>query len=424
MCQLFRFAVAGAFLACAATVPAADEAAPAASGLKQSAYVWQRQWSPALRHDLVEDAADFSGYDVLGAEIDWPDGLPAVHRVEVDWETLRQAGRPVGIVIRVAPRNGRWTAGSVETHAVVDTCLDLGARARTHGVDPAELQIDFDAATSGLGEYRALVREVRQQVAPHRLVITALPDWMNTSDFQNLLLEVDAYVLQVHSLEKPGRIEATYKLFDPERATRWIETASSLHHPFRLALPTYGYRLDFDRDGNFAALEAEGPQHLVVPVQQQRLALSDPAVLADFVRPLLASPPPACEGISWFRFPVREDELAWSWPTLRAVMHGTVPVSGLTLLCAASGHGLLDLFEVNQGAADATPASFRITWKEARLKSVDGLGGWRVERESADTIVVRPPLPGSNGLLRPGDRLRVGWIRFNHNVSPVCSAIP
>src|SRR5262249_51253646 len=146
-------------------------------------------------------------------------------------------------------------------------------------------------------------------------------------------------------------------------------------------------------------LEAEGPPKVIVPARQQRLALADPVELADFVRQLLVSPPASCEGIAWFRFPSREDELAWSWPTLRTVMHGGTPVSALTLETTSAGHGVIDLFEANSGTADAAPAAFRVFWKDARFIGADGLGGWQVTRESADTVVIRPPAPGTNGRL-------------------------
>jgi hypothetical protein len=404
---------------------AGDESTPPAPlALPQRAYVWQRDWTETLGHDVATAGREFAGIDVLADDISWNGDLPDIRRVDVDWEALRKSGRPIGVVIRIGPRAGKWEAGSADTHAVIDTCLDALARARTHGLKAPELQLDFDAATNALDAYRHLLERVRREVAPDRLVITALPDWMHTSAFNDLILAADVYVLQVHSLEKPGRIEDPYHLFDAERATRWIEAASDLRRPFRIALPTYGYRVDFDREGNFVALEAEGPPRVAVPARQQRLALADPTALADFVRTLLASPPAACEGISWFRFPSREDELAWSWPTLRAVMHGQAPVASLTLTGVPAAHDVIDLFESNPGPGDAVPTAFRLAWKDGRFIGADGLGGWRVERESADTAVVQPPVPGTNGILRPGEKMRVGWVRFNRAIAPVLTALP
>jgi hypothetical protein len=398
-------------LAAAGTAGAMETAADPA--FAQRVYVWQRSWSPALRQALAETAPAFSAFDVLAAEISWPAATAVTARLAPDWSALPAGHRPVGVVVRVGPYRGPWAAGSASTRAVVEASRAALADARQHGIEPGELQLDFDAPTARLGTYQELVRIVRAEIRPPRLVITALPDWLRSPDFAALVAATDCYVLQVHSLEKPGRIDDAFTLCDPGLTAGWIERAARLGHPFRIALPAYGYRLVFDAAGRFAALEAEGPARRWPEGYTTRLAVADPAELADLVQQLLATPPAACEGIEWFRFPTEDDELAWSWPTLRAVMQGHRPRAQLTLVAAARPDGNIDLSETNQGSASAAPAAMRVEWHGARLIAADGIAGWRLERRGPAALIVRPPAAGSNGLLRPGAAVTVGWLRLD-----------
>ncbi|HWA25086.1 MAG TPA: DUF3142 domain-containing protein [Lacunisphaera sp.] len=382
------------------------------AALPQRAYVWQRAWTPALRQSLPEIGPTFAALDVLAAEISFRDSTPAVSRITPDWVVLKAARTPIGLVVRIGSYPGSWAADAPPARLVIQTCREVLAEARRQGLVPAGLQLDFDAATARLVEYRGLLQTVRREVAPSRLEITTLPDWLRSPDFPALIRETDSYVLQVHSLEKPRAFADAYTLCDVGRAEAWIAQAAQLKHPFRIALPAYGYRLVFDAAGNFAALEAEGPAQTWPAGHQTRLVMADHEALAHFVQRLLASPPPGCEGLAWFRFPIPDDELAWSWPTLRAVMQGTPPEARLKLLARPNLSGSFDLAVTNLGTAAAAPVAFRVEWPDALLVAADTLGGWQLERVDAHTLIVRPPPFGSNGQLRPGESVGVGWLRL------------
>lgn len=349
---------------------------PAATGMEQRIYVWQRAWTPAVRQAVATESASFAALDVLAAEISWREGKADLHAVTIHWPSLRTAARPVGLVVRVGPRSGDWAPDSPATAAVVAACREVLADARRNGIEPVELQLDFDAATARLAAYRLLLETVRREVEPPRLVITTLPDWLRSPEFAALVAAADCYVLQVHSLEKPRAIDDPYTLCDPAQAARWIAQASALGRPFRVALPSYGYRLIFDDTGKFHALEAEGTPRSWPPGYAQRLALADPAEIAECVQLLLASPPRACEGLVWFRFPMAGDELAWSRPTLRAVMQGRPPERRLALEVIFHPSETSDLELANSGEASVEPTAFRVEWRDARLLAADALAGW------------------------------------------------
>lgn len=382
--------------------------------LPQRVYVWQRAWTPSVRAAIAAPGRDFAALDVLTTEISWQSGAPVTTVIVPDWAALRETHRPVALVVRVGPTNDPWTSDSLPTRAVTSACAQVLARARAAGLEPAELQLDFDAATARLGDYRALLRAVRAAVHPPRLTITVLPDWQRSPDFPALVAEADAFTLQVHSLEKPTGLDAPFTLCDPIKARAWIARAAAFGRPFRVALPAYGYRLAFNAAGIFAGLEAEGEPRGWPAGYTTRTALANPVEIATLVQELLASPPAGCEGITWFRLPVSGDELAWSWPTLRTVVRGDVPVPRLVLLSRTTARGTLDLSQTNQGDASAEPLAFRIEWRDAHLLAADGLGGWRIERENPQSALVRPPPHGSNGLLRPGESVDVGWLRLDH----------
>lgn len=384
-----------------------------AAALPQRAYVWQRAWTPTVRTAVAETGRNFAALDVLAAEISWRNGQAATMSVAPDWAALRSHAHAVALVVRVGPTAATWAPDSPATHAIVAACTQALARAHAAGVEPTELQLDFDAATARLAPYREMLQLVRREVRPPRLVITTLPAWMGSPDFAALIAETDGFVLQVHSLEKPASRDAAFTLCDPAKARAWIERAAAFGRPFRVALPAYGYRLAFDAVGKFTALEAEGEPRDWPAGFTTRVVLADAAEISALVQQLLASPPPHCEGIAWFRFPTAGDELAWSWPTLRAVMLGRAPRAQLTLVAQSVAGGTLELLETNQGDASAEPAAFRLEWRDARALATDGLAGWRVERDGAHAIIVRPPPHDTNGLLRPGESLRVGWLRLD-----------
>lgn len=396
-----------------------------AQPLPQRAYVWQQTGSAEMRAALAAQAGEFAALDVLAGELTWAaDDTPRWRSLPLDGPALQATRRPVSLVVRIGPRAGPWEATAAPTRLVVNAVRDAWAAARRAGLAPAELQVDFDAATARLANYRELLRIVREEVAPPRLVFTALPDWLRSADFPALAAEADAYVLQVHSLEKPRRYEDDYGLFSPDRARAWLAQASALGRAFRVALPTYGYRLVFDAAGKFVALEAEGTPQVWPAGHRTRVVMADAPPLAKFVNELLASPPAGCESLVWFRFPISSDELAWRWLTLRRVMRGQVPTAQPALRAQPAANGALDLVAGNEGDADLEPVAFRVEWRDAQLLAIDALAGWRLERVGPRAVIVRPPPHASNGRLRPGDLRHVGWMRLDGPAALTATVLP
>src|SRR5262249_8582006 len=153
-------------------------------------------------------------------------------------------------------------------------------RARGAGIVPTELQLDFDAATRQLDDYASWVRSIRAAVAPLPVTVTALPAWLASRGVRAVVDAADGWVLQVHGRERPGDARAPFDVGDPAVARAAVETAAVLGRPFRVALPTYGYRLLFDRAERFVGFAAEAPTDAAPHEGSAREVRPDPTAIA------------------------------------------------------------------------------------------------------------------------------------------------
>jgi len=384
---------------------------PRAGGaMPQQAYIWQRAWTPAVRDATVNSARDFSSYTVLAAEVSFTESHPRVARVALDYGSLKPAGIPVGIALRIGPIRGPIAEDDQPARRLAELAASLVCDAQTAGVRPAELQIDFDAAASKLDAYRVWVQAIRRRVAPVPVTITALPSWLHHSAFSALARASDGYVLQVHSLKRPTSIDAPMTLCDAAAARRAVEQAGRIGVPFRVALPTYGYLVAFDDAGKFVGLCAEGPAATWPAGTRVRALRAEPAAMSQLVRGWQADRPACMRGIIWYRLPVGGDAMNWRIQTLRTVMQGRAPRPLVAAHLRKPEPRLVEVELVNEGDADA-PLDSRVVlrWSGASLVAADALGGF--EQASNENEVTIRPSAASNDRLAPGDRRTIAWVR-------------
>ena len=435
-----------------------------ASGpLPHEVYVWQRAWTPAVRDAVAAHGGDFDAVTVLAAEVGWERGPRQVARVDVDWGRLAGA-RAVGLALRVGPfdrasfpsarpashgpgepfrpGNGVVSVGPLrsprlptadfvvlrdqlrppgpdlplrgtESHAAAGDALaelaaEVDAAARAAGVRPRELQIDFDAPTAGLGDYAEWLARIHARVPDLPLVITALPTWLDAPAFADLAGRVDAFVLQVHSVTRPTGPDAVAPLCDPAASRRWIERAAALGRPFRVALPTYGYRLGFAPDGHLLGLTAEAPARPWPPDTTVRELRADPAAMSALVAALTRDHPANLVGVSWYRLPIPGDALVWSDATFAAVRRGEPVAPALAVTLAWPEPTLAEVRASNAGTADAAlPAAIRVSGPTPLAS--DGQSGYTRADTLAATLLERGPAVTP---LAPGATRPIGWLRF------------
>ena len=366
----------------------------AVTPLPHEAYVWQRQWTPALRDALRDAAPTFAGWRVLAAETD-RSGTSIATTPDLDALAQQNAAR-ITAVLRIDGSTPAFDASAIAARA-----LQIVQRWRAAGIALNAIEIDHDCARSGLADYARGLSALRAQLPPDvRLSITALPDWIQAPALSDVLAQVDESVLQVHAVRSPAE-----NLFDAQLALRWIDTyAARSPRPFRVALPAYGVGVRFDEAGRALAVEAETPRADLG--SDVREIAAQPADVAWLLRRLEAAPPPRLAGIAWFRLPTAQDRRAWSLAALRAVISGAPLAHDLSARVVMGADGAQDLLLSNRGALDAPlPASVAV--QASACSAADGVNdfvaqpgahGWR--------FVAAASTP-----LRAGHERRIGWLR-------------
>ena len=389
--------------------------------LPHELYVWQRQWDSSLASALERSESTASGFIVLAAEVSWAAGLPNVTKVALDYRALKESKCPVGLALRIGPFRGAESEYSQHTAFLAELSQNIIRQASEHGIDVAELQLDFDAAESKLTAYRTWVTGIRQAVPDIPLTITALPSWLKQRSFVALAQATDGYVLQVHSLERPAVLSSDISLCRPEKARQWVQQAGRIGVPFRVALPTYSYLIVSDQQGRFLRLSAEGPTLDWNQNYRGTYLRSDPIAMQKLVRDWTASRPQAMIGVIWYRLPVESDSLNWSWHTLRKIISDEQLLSAAQLRVTYTQKALAELAWENTGDVDETlPEDVTVNWNGAKLIAADGLGGFSFSSSQSThnpnsgllQLAKDQPLP----TIGPGREYKIGWLRFDKEV--------
>jgi hypothetical protein len=362
---------------------------PRALPLSHDAYIWQRQWTPALRDAMAVSGDLVSDWRVLVAQAD-ADGR--FHGFAVDRDALTHTGRPVVIVIRIDGRLAAFDEATLLSRVLTIARAWPGA---------AGVEIDYDCPTARLPAYTAFLKRLKPELGGTPLSITALPTWLTSANLDALLAVPDTSVLQVHAVQAPQA-----GLFDATVAMAWIsEFAAHTNKPFRVALPTYGARVSWQADGTLLAVESETTTLAGNTDADEFYVSAD--VLRDVVDRLERDRPRGLVGVSWFRLPTRDDARAWSLATWRGVVTGHVDATPLRaqLQAGPEGNGPFDIVLENPGTMDtAAPA---IVSLPPTCASADGINGYALTHAAGPlSLVAERARP-----LRAGARRSIGWAR-------------
>lgn len=372
--------------------------------LTQGAYVWQRQWTEAVRtaarqaldptgraENTGGDVSPLSGLSVFCAEIapssssspspsssggSGSSGAataasPAaaasaviLRTGDLDWPLLASLpSRSVGLVVRVRAFPGGEVSVTREPFPTLRRVIaELLGKATGAGFKPAEIQVDYDCPTTKLGDYAGWLGALRQAFPEQTFCPTALPAWLDSEDFPPWARAAGSYVLELHGLARPGPDRAPPEtLCNPAAANEVVTRAARVGVPFRVALPTHGYRLILDAEGRLQTAVAADTvpafeRVRVPPGGSERLLPADPGDMAGLVTGWTERHPAALRGVLWHRLPVEGERLDWARPTFAAVRAGRTPRGRLqwTFPPPVEGSNRRELGLTNVGDADAT----------------------------------------------------------------------
>ena len=369
--------------------------------LPQDAYVWQRQWTPAVVSAMDRSADLVRAWRVLAAR---SDGDGRLRATAVDWAAPSATGRPVIAVIRIDGQLAHWD----ETQ-LLSEIQELRRRWHDAAAPIAGIEIDHDCATARLPAYARFLATLHAELGgTTSLSITALPTWLGSRALDGVLSAVDEVVLQVHAVQDPH-----VGLFDAATARRWIEVLGRrTTKPFRVALPTYGTRVSWAADGRLRAVESERP--LLIDASAGAELLAPPREVASLLRGLERSRPAALAGIVWFRLPTDGDVRAWSLATWRAVIRGA-PVRGQVRAEAvpSAQPGLTDIRLVNADDVDADLP--RRILLPAGCDIADGINGYDLAQRGDGPVLERQ----QSGLLHRHHQQTIGWMRCTADLGDI-----
>ena len=235
--------------------------------------------------------------------------------------------------------------------------------------------------------------------------ITALPTWLENSDFKELAQATSYYVLQLHSFELPKDTEQASKIFPDDNALYYTEKASNLKHPYYVSLPTYGYEVAFTKTGDFIGLRAENMPVVWGQDVEHKVVISDPGIIITFIQEIEKHKPKNLLGFYWFRIPLKSDEFNWDMKTLKSVLLAKKPVIKFKLDSVSSKDGLCEIYLVNVGEQNIyREVSFNINWSEDNTPLYDLMGKFH-EIKIEEGIKISGPAPYA------GQKILVAWFR-------------
>lgn len=397
--------------------------ARATTSQQYSAYVWQRKWTKNVSDAVQTHGGEFHTCILLGAELNWTGERMDSFHVPVDYSAVKAMNKPIGIAIRIGGYTENFSTQGIAFTQIITAIKICLAHARSMSVEPVEIHIDCDCPTSQLSDFAQWIHCIKQKFKHLKVSFTALPSWFNSTDIHPLINAADSYVLQVHSLERPTHKDSYVKLCDEKNARRAVEYAGYLNKPFRVALPTYGYRLYFDNQGKYAGISAENNHSTATSHPFSKYIVADPASVSELVRLWSTNRPANMTGIIWYRLPNRSDRLNWSWHTLEAIMRGEKAAADIRTDIQHTARGLYDLAITNAGNADGIlPETLCIRWKNAEHIAHDAVNGYIVLSNHAGSLYIKRNEYRSP-LLPPETITPIGWLRLSDDVEVTYDAL-
>jgi archaellum component FlaG (FlaF/FlaG flagellin family) len=120
------------------------------------------------------------------------------------------------------------------------------------------LQVDIDVPTRLLPRYRKTLSALRRDLqSGNQLSITGLPTWMDSTEIDDVLEQVDFWIPQFYGAEVPERSDQIIPISSPQSMVHFVSRARELDSPFYAGLAAYSWVLLYSASGSLISLRGD-----------------------------------------------------------------------------------------------------------------------------------------------------------------------
>ncbi len=306
-------------------------------------YVWQRSWNSELIQNIKKSKREFS---LLGAEFSSQYQHKNLQIIKIPKEILSLPN--VTIVIRIG-------AEYLNNMPVEKTLKIINKWA------VKRIQFDVDVPESKLAKYYRFLAGIKSKLPSNmELSITALPSHLKYRKFAEIASLIDYYVLQVHGINFPKKIDDSCAIINERVALRAVEKAENIGKKFIIALPSYGYLLCFDKKtGRFKKLAAEnGNVRSLQKKYDVKLISPNLQTIRNIIKKYQGY-----HQFIWFRFPVATDRYNYDLSSIKKLEKCEIFVKNTTASFKRASNNRLDLYINNAGMMSIANITINIDWK-------------------------------------------------------------
>lgn len=376
---------------------------------ENSIYVWQRNWNENINEAVKEIQPEINHFVILCGDLKYTDQRPAITSINIRWEYFKDTPAKITLAFRINSQ----TSSFIETDSVYSIANSIKnlvnqaiINAAKKGIKVSEIQFDYDCPTYKLAGYANFLKIFKENNPGLDISITALPTWIDSDDFGELIRNTSYYVLQLHSFEKPKDMNQAGNIFLKDIANSCIDQVSAYDHPYYISLPTYGYEVAFTKDGEFMGLRAENMPITWGKDVQHKVVNVDPDDILTFLGKLKEFNPKNLLGICWYRLPLKSDEFNWDIKTLEAILEGKEPIREFKLEIAHTSKNLYEIYLINTGQENISQkVNFSANWPSDTEVIYDVLGQFNQVMASDGKILIEGVAPNV------GRKVLVAWFR-------------
>ena len=372
--------------------------------LEHHSYIWNRKASDSQAENIRYCHNFLDGFSILASEVNWNKNKAIVKNIELPKEKFGINS----ISIRINDFPGKIDS---QEEAILEITQKALKRFEDNGFEIDEIQIDFDCSSSKLENYAKLLNSLNKHFTK-KLSITALPSWLKQGSFAEVIQNCDSYILQLHSLTLPKNINIISPLFDSEKALKWVKQAAKLEKDFSVSLPTYGYFLGFDENGNYMGVSSEqGPKNW----PHTKVLMTDINSVNDFIEAINIKHPKNLKSIFWFRLHNDADNLNWNSDAIRSLVMGNKVYSdSLEVIYSKQNESLTDIYLRNNSSIPVILNKGQsLNFTEDNIHFADTLQNFKLEELKSGAIKV---ILEKSIVVPPGKSVPACWIRKKNNL--------